>query len=58
MQIIEADKQMTETLYSNKGASLKLKPDDFEFVMPLGRGAFGEVVLVHQRSVLPTKGDE
>lgn len=49
---------MTETLYSNKGASLKLKPDDFEFVMPLGRGAFGEVVLVHQRSVLPTKGDE
>jgi len=24
----------------------KLKPEDFEFIMPLGRGAFGEVVLV------------
>jgi hypothetical protein len=40
---------MTVTLYShfNKGQTIqKLKPDDFEYVMPLGRGAFGEVVLV------------
>jgi serine/threonine protein kinase len=49
--IIDYDRKTTVTLYTrdHKGAQLKLKPDDFEFVMPLGRGAFGEVILVHDR---------
>lgn len=50
INIIEFDKQLTVTLYDHKtrgaAGSLKLKPEDFEFVMPLGRGAFGKVVLV------------
>lgn len=50
LNIIEFDKQFTITLYSHnqKGApgNQKLKPDDFEFIMPLGQGAFGKVVLV------------
>lgn len=46
--IIEYDKTLTITLYAknNKDLKEKFKPEDFEFVMPLGRGAFGEVVLV------------
>lgn len=47
--IIEHDKHMTITLFSEQNRNPehgKLKPDDFEFIMPLGRGAFGEVVLV------------
>lgn len=48
--IIEYDKTLTITLYAKNSNDLKItgkfKPEDFEFVMPLGRGAFGEVVLV------------
>jgi hypothetical protein len=25
-----------------------MKPEDFDFIMPLGRGAFGEVLLVEK----------
>lgn len=42
MNIIEYDKKFTVTLYSRDTANAKkYKPDDFEFIMPLGRGAFG-----------------
>ena len=38
------------TLYAhnskNSAGTQKLKPEDFEFVMHLGSGAFGKVVLV------------
>ncbi|CDW78002.1 protein kinase domain containing protein [Stylonychia lemnae] len=47
--IIEFDKQLTFTLFSHQSGDLgqyKLKPQDFEHLMPLGRGAFGEVILV------------
>jgi ankyrin repeat protein len=47
--IMEYEKKLTVTLYSkNKGgtAGNRLTPEDFEFVMPLGKGAFGEVILV------------
>ena len=49
--LIDYDKKTTVTLYSRdpKATAQRLKPDDFEFVMPLGRGAFGEVILVHDR---------
>jgi hypothetical protein len=54
LNIVEFDKQFTVTLYSHtvKGggsASQKLKPEDFEVVMSLGRGAFGKVFLVRER---------
>ena len=46
-KIIEYEKTLTVTLYSkNKSGANKLVPEDFEFVMPLGKGAFGEVILV------------
>jgi hypothetical protein len=46
--IIEMEKTLTVTLYSKTGKSenTKITPDDFEYIMPLGRGAFGEVILV------------
>jgi ankyrin repeat protein len=48
--IIEYDKTLTITLYAKNAKDFKtaekFKPEDFEFVMPLGKGAFGEVVLV------------
>ena len=47
--IFEFDKKLTVTLYAHNSKNPtkhKLKADDFEYIMPLGRGAFGEVVLV------------
>jgi hypothetical protein len=52
--IIDFEKKLTTTLYGKKStaaagdskASLKVSVDDFEYIMNLGRGAFGEVVLV------------
>jgi hypothetical protein len=50
--IIELEKSLTVTLYAKAGkseggsATNKITPDDFEYIMPLGRGAFGEVILV------------
>lgn len=41
LNIIEYDKKCTVMLYAHKGAAKKLKPEDFDFIMPLGRGAFG-----------------
>ena len=51
-KIIEFDKNHTITLYAKNSKEIKnkLKPEDFEFIMPLGRGAFGEVVLVQHES--------
>lgn len=49
--IIEFEKQMTVTLFSDLSKNpelVKLRPEDFEFIMPLGRGAFGQVVLVRK----------
>ncbi len=46
MKIIEYDKKTTVTLYSRDAVGQRLKAEDFEFVMPLGRGAFGHVILV------------
>ena len=53
--IIEFEKQMTVTLYSDLSKTpelVKLRPEDFEFIMPLGRGAFGQVVLVRKEEQL------
>ena len=47
--ILDFEKSLTVTLYSkNKEhkAGGKFTPEDFEFIMPLGKGAFGEVILV------------
>lgn len=44
--ILEYDKKMTVTLFSHKSKQGKLQPSDFEMIMPLGRGAFGRVILV------------
>ena len=47
--IITYEKHMADILYVYKESKdVKLKPEDFEFIMPLGRGAFGEVVLVER----------
>ena len=56
-QIIDFEKKLTTTLYAKKSgngdnagtSSLKVSVDDFEYIMNLGRGAFGEVVLVKKR---------
>eukprot|EP00347_Sterkiella_histriomuscorum_P010575 403375751 len=53
--IIEYDKKMTLTLFSEQNRTPeqgKIKPEDFEYVMPLGRGAFGQVVLVKKDDAL------
>lgn len=48
--IFEYDQKVTITLYNNSIKQSSLKPDDFEYVMPLGKGAFGEVYLVQFKS--------
>ena len=47
--ILDFEKSLTVTLYSKnkeQKAGTKITPEDFEFIMPLGKGAFGEVILV------------
>ena len=48
--IIDLEKSLTVTLYSKTKTNAKVTPDDFEYIMPLGRGAFGEVILVRHKS--------
>ncbi len=51
--IIEHDKRMTVTLYSHKNIpkDSKLKPQDFELINRLGKGAFGQVNLVKKDGI-------
>jgi hypothetical protein len=54
--ILDFEKKLTTTLYSANAGTSKPNPkgnkvtvDDFEYIMNLGRGAFGEVVLVQKK---------